>query len=144
MSKAVLKSKLNYQDQQYGDGVEYTFFSEEIGEYKTKKKNDDEKYQWLASLPIGNCVDLVKNIKGKGYYINQLEEQETSEEIYNSMENNQNKTSNKPQRTTTTYNMESVDRLIANANYIRSKVDTAFFSSEDVRTMAISAFIKDK
>jgi hypothetical protein len=71
MCKAKLVSKESYQSQQYGNGVEYKFFSEQIGEYKTKKKDDDVKYNWLKSLPIGGIVDLKKNPQGKGYLINQ-------------------------------------------------------------------------
>jgi hypothetical protein len=93
MCKAKLTKKENF-DGQYGPGIEYTFMSDQIGEYKTKKKNDEDKYYWLSELPIGATVDLVKNPQGKGYYINKIKDE--SKAVFETMKENDtvDKTSN--------------------------------------------------
>lgn len=85
MCKAKLISKQPYSGQ-YGSGIEFTFQAE-FGEYKSKKKDSDlsgERYGFLKTLPIGSLVDLKKNDKGQGYFINQVKEQ-TTEEIFNEL-----------------------------------------------------------
>ncbi len=64
----------------YGSGVEYTFEAKEIGQYKTKKTMDDNKYQWLQFLPVGAVVELAPNSRGgKGYFINEIKDQPSSQ-----------------------------------------------------------------
>ena len=75
-------------DGKFGSGTEYTFQSNEVGIYKTKKKSDDGKYAWLQGLTCGDEVELVKNPQGSGYFINQVKGQssgQTSEQVFESM-----------------------------------------------------------
>lgn len=136
MCRAILISKAPYSGQ-YGSGIEFTFKSDDIGEYKSKKKDADlngERYGFLRDLPIGSVVDLKKNDKGAGYFINQVKEQpETTEDIFNSM--------GKPEQSGNKVE-KMADLLSECEKAMKSRLDTNFYSPEQVKCFAVSLFIQ--
>lgn len=149
---ATIMSKQPYTDN-YGTGIEINFYSEQIGDYKRKIRNDDARNQWVTQLQDGKKVELVKNTKGKGYFINQLNE-ETTEQIFNSLgeENNQ------PPPQPVQVNTSSMNNFLSESVKKKSDLMTECYvsmktslnsrglindlTSEDIRCMAISLFIQ--
>ncbi len=116
------------KDMGYGQSAPITFQSEEIGDYKQYVSATDPQKNWIRELKKGEKVTLEPNQFGNGYIVKHIEVQENLNNQSN--EYDQVKSSAKILGNC----VKEIEKEIADAQ-------TAF-TSEDVRSLAISMFIQ--
>jgi len=112
------------KDMGYGLSAPITFVNEEIGEYKQYINANDPKKQWIKDLKKGDKVSLVANPNGNGYIIKQSSAEEPRIE---------------------TNTVKDSARILGQCiREIETELKEAEiqFTSEDVRSLAISMFIQ--
>jgi len=152
MTQAVLVKKTPYSDK-FGSGIEFLFNSCELptGEYKSKKTNDylnKENNLFLNDLQIGSYVDLVKNDKGAGYFINKSKSQPAEQDIKKETESFEMKD---PQgifseaKVDVDVKLDYAEKVFNRAfEIVLNKTNNSLivFESEDIRTMINTVFMK--
>jgi len=151
MVQAVLIKKTPYSDK-FGSGIEFLFNSGELptGEYKSKKNNDylnKENNLFLNDLQIGSYVDLVKNDKGAGYFINKSKSQpEKPIQKNESFEMKDPSGVFAPATVNTDTKFDYAEKAFNKAydivtnkvkktNISNNSLETTYFTGEDIRTM---------
>ena len=126
----MIRAKVKYpykkeweKDIGYGQSAPITFESDIIGEYKQYVSATDFKKQWLRELKKGDEVHLEEHPNGSGYIVKQLtfESQNTGDQV-----------------------KDSARVLIECIREIEEqlKFTSTPFTSEDIRSLAISMFIQ--
>ena len=150
---ALIKAKVKFEykkewekDNGYGLSAPVTFESDKLPEnekgykeYRQYVKAEDQNKEWIRKLKKGQEVFLIPNPTGNGYIVNR-EEEETSEQLFDSMGKEDNKVEKKTEDKTFQYT-DTLTSIIMQLETRLAECKTQF-TSEDIRSMAISLFIQ--